>query len=220
LFGQVTDERYVRLIQQSGDFLVIDQHENRVEVEKLSQGTAEQLYLCLRLGLIQEFARQSTNLPLIMDDVFVNFDPERARRVAELLVGFSSNHQVLLFTCHPQTAELLREVQPNVRIVTMPRYGGYSSPRLDRRASMSQREPSEDPREVILACLQASEEAIGKTEILRRTGLGDGAWGAAIATLKAEGVVEQQGEKRGAVYRRVTAMSQNKEVFTDAAVLD
>ena len=137
-FGEVTEGRYQRLVQHAGDFQVIDTHESRLEVEKLSQGTAEQLYLCLRLGLIQEFARQSANLPLIMDDVFVNFDPERARRVAELLVAFSSEHQVLLFTCHPETARLLQEVQPDVRLVTMPRYGGHETAPLERRAIVSQ----------------------------------------------------------------------------------
>jgi len=137
-FGEVTEGRYQRLVQHAGDFQVIDSQENRLEVEKLSQGTAEQLYLCLRLGLIQEFARQSANLPLIMDDVFVNFDPERARRVAELLVAFSSEHQVLLFTCHPETARLLQEVQPDVRLVTMARYGGHGAEPLERRAVVKQ----------------------------------------------------------------------------------
>ncbi len=132
LFRQVTDERYVRLVQHEGDFLVVDQRESRKEVGKLSQGTAEQLYLCLRLGLIREFARQSANLPLIMDDVFVNFDPERARSLAKLLVEFASEHQVLLFTCHPQTAALLQEVQPDVRLVTMPRYGGHGEAAIER----------------------------------------------------------------------------------------
>ncbi len=137
LFRQVTAERYERLVQQEGgEFQVVDRQATRKSVGQLSQGTAEQLYLCLRLGLIREFARQSANLPLIMDDVFVNFDPERARRVAELLVEFAAEHQVLVFTCHPQTAELLLEVQPTIRIVSMPRYGGDSAIMLERKVAV------------------------------------------------------------------------------------
>ncbi|MNL68610.1 hypothetical protein D3C87_1933580 [compost metagenome] len=58
-----------------------------------------------------------------MDDVFVNFDPERARRMAEMLVRFAEEHQVLLFTCHPGTAELLREIHSGVDVLALPRYG-------------------------------------------------------------------------------------------------
>lgn len=211
LFSQVTEGRYLRLAhQEGGEFHVIDQRDNRRGVDKLSRGTAEQLYLCLRLGLIREFARQSANLPLIMDDVFVNFDPERARRVAELLIDFSTEHQVLLFTCHPQTAEMLQEIQPDLRVVTMPRFGGHSPDLIERTIAptVSYGDSGRDPREVILECLQTAEQALGKNEILKRTGLPDNAWGQAIASLKAEGAIEQQGEKKGAVYRVALAASQ------------
>ena len=42
-----------------------------------------------------------------MDDILVNFDPERARRTAESVAELAGTHQVLFFTCHPRTAELL-----------------------------------------------------------------------------------------------------------------
>ncbi|MNR95181.1 hypothetical protein D3C72_263080 [compost metagenome] len=124
LFGHVTEGRYPRLLQaEGGDFRIEDRDGGRREVSVLSRGTSEQLYLCIRLGLVKEFARQSANLPLVMDDVFVNFDPERAHRMAEMLVRFAEEHQVLLFTCHPGTAELLREIHPGVDVLALPRYG-------------------------------------------------------------------------------------------------
>jgi uncharacterized protein YhaN len=124
LFGHVTEGRYPRLLQaEGGDFRIEDRQGGRREVSALSRGTSEQLYLCIRLGLVREFARQSANLPLVMDDVFVNFDPERARRMAEMLVRFSTEHQVLLFTCHPGTAQLLRDVHAGVDVLPLPRYG-------------------------------------------------------------------------------------------------
>jgi uncharacterized protein YhaN len=47
----------------------------------------------------------------------VNFDPQRARMVAALLGEFAANNQVLLFTCHPETAALFGSAAPgHVRI--------------------------------------------------------------------------------------------------------
>ncbi len=93
----------------------------------MSRGAAEQLYLCLRLGLAAEFARRTAALPLIMDDVLVNFDPERARAVACELAHFSWRHQILIFTCHPETAALILEVAPETKIIRMGRYGESSA---------------------------------------------------------------------------------------------
>jgi len=83
----------------------------RVELESgrllpitaLSTGTAEQLYLALRFGLVEHFAVSAESLPLIMDDILVNFDPARAARAARSIEELATRHQVLYFTCHPET---------------------------------------------------------------------------------------------------------------------
>ena len=89
-----------------------------VSPEQLSRGTQEQLYLALRLAYIQDHAAQASPLPVIMDDVLVDFDPGRARRTARILGDLSQGkygprQQLLFFTCHPHTAALLREIQPD-----------------------------------------------------------------------------------------------------------
>ena len=125
LFERVTAGAYERILQdQDGESLVIvDRSGQRKQPEELSRGAAEQLYLCLRLGLAAEFARRTAALPLIMDDVLVNFDPQRARAVAWELAHFSRRHQILIFTCHPETADLIAEVAPDTQIIRMERYG-------------------------------------------------------------------------------------------------
>jgi len=56
-------------------------------------------------------------LPLVMDEVLVNFDPDRARRTAELIADVAQRNQVLLFTCHPETLALFRQVDPEIAVV-------------------------------------------------------------------------------------------------------
>ncbi len=73
--------------------------------DQLSRGAAEQLYLALRFGFIEEFTRDRRSLPLVLDDILVNFDPERAAATIATLVELSERFQILYFTCHPETAD-------------------------------------------------------------------------------------------------------------------
>jgi uncharacterized protein YhaN len=108
-FERITGGRYARIVAPPGDASVrveTEGGESRV-TDELSRGTGEQLYLALRFGLIEEFARHGEPLPVVMDDILVNFDEERAARAASAIRELASRHQVLYFTCHPWTAELL-----------------------------------------------------------------------------------------------------------------
>jgi DNA repair exonuclease SbcCD ATPase subunit len=72
----------------------------RVRPESLSQGTRDQIYLAVRLALV-ELLGHGEPQPLFLDDPFVHFDPTRRERAIELLCDISRRHQVVLFTCDP-----------------------------------------------------------------------------------------------------------------------
>ncbi len=120
-FDAVTGGRYTRVAQadKEGTIAIFDATGTQRSVEALSRGTAEQLYLCLRLGLAAELARRTQSLPIVMDDVLVNFDPGRARATAEALVDFSKGRQILFFTCHPSTRDMIMSVDGGVNVVEM-----------------------------------------------------------------------------------------------------
>ncbi|MDQ3688612.1 MAG: AAA family ATPase [Chloroflexota bacterium] len=108
-FSRFTAGRYARIVAPPGDSSVrveTEGGEGRV-TDELSRGTAEQLYLALRFGLIEEFARHAEPLPVVMDDILVNFDVDRASRAAGTIRDLATRHQVIYFTCHAWTAELL-----------------------------------------------------------------------------------------------------------------
>jgi uncharacterized protein YhaN len=121
-FALVTGGRYERIVQANGgnEVAVLDREGRYRRTNTLSRGTAEQLYVCIRLGLASEYGRRSVPLPLVMDDILVNFDSGRARALAHVLARFAEEHQVLLFTCHPGTRELIADVVPTLRIVELP----------------------------------------------------------------------------------------------------
>ncbi len=76
-------------------------------VEHLSRGLREQLFLCLRLALAAGYARREMRLPMLLDDVLVNFDRRRAEAAVGVLDAFAkTGHQVLVFTCHDHLADV------------------------------------------------------------------------------------------------------------------
>jgi uncharacterized protein YhaN len=100
-----TDGRYVRILAPMGKPVQELERNDGVLVPlgALSTGTAQQLYLALRFGLVEHFAGQAESLPVVMDDILVNFDPIRAERAARSIEDLATRHQVLYFTCHPAT---------------------------------------------------------------------------------------------------------------------
>lgn len=94
---QVTSSRYVdcRVAPESLEVEVADQEGRWRSVGLLSRGTAEQIYLLLRLALAQHLTKpRGETCPLILDDVV----SERKRQLLETLLSISASVQVILFT--------------------------------------------------------------------------------------------------------------------------
>ena len=124
-FADATGGRFRAVLQDAGadaDTVVVEQWDGaRLTPDQLSRGTAEQLYLAIRLALVEEYAARGHELPLIMDDCLVNFDPGRAAAMARLIAESAAGGQCLFFTCHPAIAELLEaDAEHPARVVLLP----------------------------------------------------------------------------------------------------
>lgn len=83
--------------------------------ERLSGGTREQLFLSIRLAMVKAFAKNNIDLPMVLDDVTVNFDQDRSDAAVSTLLDFTSDgQQLLVFTSHLHYAQLFekRGVKP------------------------------------------------------------------------------------------------------------
>ena len=122
IFAAATRGHYDRVEQDDAAqaLVVVEPGGRRKQVgTELSRGAAEQLYLSIRLGLAEELRRRGIDLPLLLDDVLVNFDPERARAMAEVLGAFARQQQVLFVTCHPAIRDLLVEYGRAERLINL-----------------------------------------------------------------------------------------------------
>ena len=89
---------------------------NAVPVSGLSTGTADQLYLALRIASVEHYleppdapSERPVALPFVADDLFINFDDERAAAGFKLLGELSRKTQVLFFTHHLHLVDIARK---------------------------------------------------------------------------------------------------------------
>ena len=120
-FEKMTAGRYRRLIAPPGAQRIeaVTAAGERRDSTELSRGTAEQLYLALRFGFLQNHAAHGETLPLVMDDVLVNFDPERAAHAAAAIRELAVRGQILFFSCHPESIALFHDQDPELPLFTI-----------------------------------------------------------------------------------------------------
>ncbi|TCS84191.1 ATP-binding protein [Tepidibacillus fermentans] len=98
------DEATIKVLRMDGRIF---------EPQYLSRGTVEQLFIAMRFALIEEFTKK-VELPLIFDDIFVNFDQQRLQHTLKAITELSKNHQVLIFTCHTYLVSKMKEMIGNI----------------------------------------------------------------------------------------------------------
>ncbi|MEC7566968.1 MAG: AAA family ATPase [Planctomycetota bacterium] len=115
--------KYVRIwTPLDEDALYIDGADGQTwGLETLSRGTRESVFICLRLALVNSYAKNGVQLPLILDDVLVNCDTDRAEHAVSMLTDFASDGpQVFFFTCHQHLAEYFGAAGADVRSLEIP----------------------------------------------------------------------------------------------------
>jgi hypothetical protein len=143
---RMTEGRYERVwTPLTDDVLLVDDAAGKpLPVELLSHGVREQLFLSLRLALAGSYARRGAQLPMILDDVLVNFDAKRVRAAAGVLCELAATgYQLLVFTCHEHIARMFEEM--DVEVKELPDHAEsrpVASPRRTERKVRKRRAPA------------------------------------------------------------------------------
>jgi uncharacterized protein YhaN len=115
---RITNGRYRRIDMLDEDEGVLgvtfDGHNEPIEVgDPLSRGTLDQIFLCLRLGMLDHLDDGRERLPLILDDALLRMDDQRRGTVYALLGDIAPTRQVWILTCHRALAD---EVESNMKV--------------------------------------------------------------------------------------------------------
>ncbi|MEO5925087.1 MAG: AAA family ATPase [Bryobacteraceae bacterium] len=119
LFSTLTLGDYCGLTTGFGDndkavLVAIRRSKEIVEIDGLSDGTRDQMYLALRLAAIEHHVETVSPCPVILDDILINADNARASATLKVLSDLAKRTQVLFFTHHRHLAELGRAVDAQI----------------------------------------------------------------------------------------------------------
>lgn len=111
----ITQGRYTHLEVSEDEaskdkFLIkVDSDKGRMIVDqRFSKGTINQIYLALRLSLIDHLDMEGSKLPICFDELLVEWDHDRLGETVKLLKALSKDRQIILFTCHAWFVDLIK----------------------------------------------------------------------------------------------------------------
>ncbi|MDE7469791.1 MAG: AAA family ATPase [Desulfovibrionaceae bacterium] len=134
ILGTITQGTWNRILRSADNIIKVRNTSGSEKLpEELSRGTQEQMYLALRFaGACIHSMKTKEALPILLDDITVNFDYERTVGVAHAIKNITSGlyngipkHQVFLFTCHEHIVETMLDIIPDARLFHMDQ--GYIS---------------------------------------------------------------------------------------------
>jgi uncharacterized protein YhaN len=76
------------------------------ELESLSRGTQDQLYLALRFGVLDLISSAEEPCPCLLDEPFAAYDRARIAEAFRILSEEAARRQLLLFTCREDVRDL------------------------------------------------------------------------------------------------------------------
>jgi exonuclease SbcC len=108
LLGKLSGGRYGKVEFSENLPASIGNDDINLETELLSKGMKGSLALAVRLAYAEVYLTDMNGF-LMLDDPFTELDPDRRRHAAELLKEMAEEKQMILFTCHPEHAQLFIE---------------------------------------------------------------------------------------------------------------
>ncbi|MFN2268556.1 MAG: ATP-binding protein, partial [Desulfonatronovibrio sp.] len=115
VFRKITLDSFSRIMadyDEKGDPIIkaVRKNDTALQVQDLSDGSRDQLFLALRLGGIYRYLQENPPFPFMVDDILVHFDDERSIKTLSVLTELSRETQVLFFTHHRHLVDLASSI--------------------------------------------------------------------------------------------------------------
>jgi uncharacterized protein YhaN len=111
-FSYVTGGRYsgVNIDEDMNISVVMADSTEEIDINSLSGGTLDQLYISVRLGF-SSLISNNKKIPLILDDSFIQYDEERLEKSLEILDKEKNRRQIILFSCQKREKQILDKLR-------------------------------------------------------------------------------------------------------------
>ena len=116
--SKITNDKYNNIYLNDEKGLIVElENGNYISAERLSIGTIDQLYLSLRLSMLDEISEEK--VPIILDEAFAYYDKKRLENILKYLANEFSDRQVIILTCTKREKAVLEENQINFNFIEL-----------------------------------------------------------------------------------------------------
>ena len=116
--AHITNGKYTNVVFHNEEGLIVElENGNYESVSKLSVGTIDQLYLSLRLSMVEELSEEK--MPIILDEAFAYYDTQRLKNILNYLANKYRDRQIILFTCTQREKEILKAFNISYHLIDL-----------------------------------------------------------------------------------------------------
>ena len=106
--SNITDRKYKKVMFNENDGLIVElENSDYVPANRLSIGTVDQLYLSLRLSMVNELSDEK--VPILLDEAFAFYDDERLKNILLYLNSDFCDRQIIIFSCTDREKNILED---------------------------------------------------------------------------------------------------------------
>ena len=116
--SKITNEKYKKVMFNENEGLIVElENGDYVPANRMSIGTTDQLYLSLRLSMVNELSDEK--VPIMLDEVFAFYDDNRLENILTYLSNEFKNRQIIIFTCTDREKSILDKAGLNYNLEIM-----------------------------------------------------------------------------------------------------
>jgi len=116
--AEISNHKYSKVtINDENGLIAENEFGEYISVDRLSIGTIDQLYLSLRLSMIEEISEEK--MPILLDEAFAYYDETRLENILKFLSEKSEEHQLIIFTCTNREKNILDKIGAIYNVVEL-----------------------------------------------------------------------------------------------------
>lgn len=116
--SHITNGKYTNVVFHNEEGLIVEMENGNYEpVAKLSVGAIDQLYLSLRLSMVEELSEEK--MPIILDEAFAYYDEQRLENIFYYINERFKNHQIIIFTCTDREKDIMNKLNINYNLINL-----------------------------------------------------------------------------------------------------
>ena len=116
--SEITNGKYSNVSFNDEQGMIVEvENGNYISAERLSSGTIDQLYLSLRLAILDSMAEEK--IPIILDEAFSHFDDKRLENILQYINNKFGDRQLIIFTCNMREEQALNNLKIKYNLINL-----------------------------------------------------------------------------------------------------